>query len=139
MARTSAGSTLKTTGAPKVDLCTGNFSGYVWSANCGWISLSNAVAYVQTDTIQQGALAPDGLPIAWLLANFGTTNVDANADPDDDGKSNTQNIWPAPIPTTATTVCASPPSPGPIQLRLMSSCGGPARRRDSTESSGGTR
>jgi hypothetical protein len=69
------------TGAPKVDLLTGNFSGYVYSANCGWISLSNAVAYVQTDSIQKGALAPDGLPIAWLLSNFGTTNMNANADP----------------------------------------------------------
>jgi hypothetical protein len=77
-------------GAPKVDLLTGNFSGYIWSANCGWISLSNAVAYVQTDTIQQGALAPNGLPVAWLLANFGTTNVNANADPDHDGMSNQQ-------------------------------------------------
>lgn len=78
------------TGAPKVDLFTGNLSGSVWSANCGWISLSNAVAYVQTDTITPGALAPDGLPIAWLLSNFGTTNVNANADPDGDGMSNLQ-------------------------------------------------
>src|SRR5208337_3973774 len=71
----------QTYGQPKVNLLTGVLSGYVWSANCGWISLSNAVAFVQTDTIQQGALAPDGLPIAWLLSNFGTTNVNANADP----------------------------------------------------------
>jgi hypothetical protein len=78
------------TGAPKADLFTGNFSGSVWSANCGWISLSNAVAYVQTDTITPGPLAPDGLPIAWLLTNFGTTNVNANADPDGDGMSNLQ-------------------------------------------------
>lgn len=78
------------TGAPRVDLATGKFSGYAYSANCGWISLSNAVAYVQTDTIRPGALAPDGLPIAWLLQNFGTTNVDANADPDHDGMSNMQ-------------------------------------------------
>ncbi len=78
------------TGAPKVDLLTGNLSGYVWSANCGWISLNAAFAYVQTDTIQKGTLAPDGLPIAWLLMNFGTTNVDANADPDHDGMSNMQ-------------------------------------------------
>jgi len=78
------------TGAPAVDLNTGRFSGCIWSANCGWISLSNAVAHVQTDTIQPAFLAPDGLPIAWLLANFGTTNVDANADPDHDGMSNLQ-------------------------------------------------
>jgi hypothetical protein len=80
----------ESTGSPKVDLGTGKLSGYAWSANCGWISLSNAVAYVQTDSIQQGALAPDGLPIAWLLANFGTTNVNASADPDHDGMSNLQ-------------------------------------------------
>ncbi|MDR3458869.1 MAG: thrombospondin type 3 repeat-containing protein [Verrucomicrobiae bacterium] len=78
------------TGAPKVDLFTGKFSGSAWSANCGWISLSNAVAVVQTDAIQKGALAPDGLPIAWLLQNFGTTNVNANADADGDGVSNGQ-------------------------------------------------
>jgi|SRR5208282_4520344 len=71
----------QTYGQPKVNLLTGVLSGYVWSANIGWISLSNAVAYVQTDTISPGALAPDGLPIAWLLLNFGTTNVNANADP----------------------------------------------------------
>jgi hypothetical protein len=80
----------ESTGAPKVDLLTGNFSGYVYSANCGWISLSNAVAYAQTDTLQQGPLAPNGLPVAWLLANFGTTNVNANADPDGDGQSSAQ-------------------------------------------------
>lgn len=71
----------QTYGKPRVNLLTGQMSGSVWSANCGWISLGNTVASVQTDTIQQGALAPDGLPIAWLLQNFGTTNVDANADP----------------------------------------------------------
>jgi len=71
----------ETNGAPKVNLINGQMSGYIWSANCGWISLSNTTAYVQTDTIQQGALAPDGLPIAWLLLNFGTTNINANADP----------------------------------------------------------
>lgn len=75
-------------GAPKVDLVTGKLSGSIYSANCGWISLSNSVAYVQTDSIQQGALAPDGLPIAWLLTYFGTTNVSASADPDGDGQSN---------------------------------------------------
>jgi len=73
-----------------VDLFTGKFDGYVWSANCGWISLNNAMAYVQTDTIQKGALAANGLPIAWLLQNFGTTSVNANADPDGDGMSNLQ-------------------------------------------------
>jgi hypothetical protein len=77
----------QTFGKPKINLLTGAFSGYVWSANCGWISLSNAVAYVQTDTLNPGPLAPDGLPIPWLLQNFGTTNINANSDPT--GKGNT--------------------------------------------------
>jgi hypothetical protein len=77
-------------GAPKVDLRTGRFTGHAYSANCGWISLSNASAYVQTDSIDPGTLAPDGLPIAWLLIYFGTTNVNANADADGDGMSNRQ-------------------------------------------------
>ncbi len=77
-------------GAPRVDLFAGKLSGAAWSANCGWISLSNAVAVVQTDHINSGSLAPNGLPVAWLLANFGTTNVDAAADPDHDGLSNAQ-------------------------------------------------
>jgi hypothetical protein len=78
------------TGAPKVDLLTGNLSGYAWSANCGWISLSNEAAFVQTDAIQQGILASNGLPVAWLLQNFGTTNVVATADADADGQSNAE-------------------------------------------------
>lgn len=76
------------TGAPKVDLLTGILSGSAWSANCGWIALSNIVASVQTDSIEKGALAPNGLPVAWLLQNFGTVDVNANADPDGDGLSN---------------------------------------------------
>ena len=69
------------TGAPRINLQNGKMNGYAWSANCGWISLSNAVAYVQTDHLSPGPLATNGLPVAWLLTNFGTTNVDAGADP----------------------------------------------------------
>jgi hypothetical protein len=65
--------------------------------------LSNAVAYVQTDTIQKGALAPDGLPIAWLLQNFGTTNVNANADADGDGMSNAQEYQAGTDPNNASS------------------------------------
>jgi hypothetical protein len=72
-------------GAPAINLFTGRLSGYIWSANCGWIGLSNAVAYVQTDSLYPGALAPDGLPIPWLLTYFGTTNVNATADPTQKG------------------------------------------------------
>ena len=91
-------------GAPAVDLATGRFTGYAYSANCGWISLSNAAAFVQTDTIQQGALAPDGLPIAWLLQNFGTTNVNANADPDGDGMSNLEEYLAGTNPNDSNSV-----------------------------------
>lgn len=92
------------TGAPKVNLANGRFSGYAYSANCGWISLSNAVAAVQTDSIRPGALAPDGLPVAWLLQNFGTTNVNAGADPDGDGQSNLQEYLAGTDPNNATSV-----------------------------------
>ena len=92
------------TGAPTVNLINGQLSGYVWSANCGWISLSNAVAHVQTDTIKPGALAPDGLPIAWLLQNFGTTNVNASADSDGDGQSNLQEYLAGTDPNNASSV-----------------------------------
>ena len=78
------------TGAPTVNLKTGKLSGSAYSANCGWLSLSNAFAYVQTDSFAPGPLALNGLPIPWLLANFSTTNVNANADPDGDGMSNAQ-------------------------------------------------
>src|SRR6266446_9065722 len=74
----------ETNGAPKVDLKTGRMTGYAYSANCGWISLSNAFAFVQTDTIAPGALGTNGLPIAWLLTYFCTTNVNPNADADGD-------------------------------------------------------
>lgn len=92
------------TGAPKVDLFTGKMSGYVWSANCGWISLSNAVAYVQTDSIRPAPLAPDGLPIAWLLQNFGTTNVNANADPTGKGMTIGQDYLAGTDPNNSNSV-----------------------------------
>jgi len=80
-----------TNGAPTINLITGQMSGYAWSANCGWISLSNAVASVQTDYLYPGALASDGLPFAWLLTYFGTTNVNANADPTGKGMTIAQD------------------------------------------------
>jgi hypothetical protein len=94
----------QTYGQPKVNLLTGQLGGSVWSANCGWISLSNVVAYVQTDSIQQGALAPNGLPIAWLLTYFGTTNISANADPTGKGMTIAQDYWAGTNPTNAASV-----------------------------------
>jgi len=94
----------ETNGAPAINMITGQMSGYVWSANCGWISLSNAVAYVQTDSITPGALAPDGLPIAWLLLNFGTTNVNANADPTGKGMTIGQDYLAGTDPNNAASL-----------------------------------
>jgi hypothetical protein len=91
-------------GAPTIDMITGAMSGCVWSANCGWISLSNAVAYVQTDTIWPGALAPDGLPIAWLLTYFGATNVNPNADPTGKGMTIGQDYLAGTNPNSAASL-----------------------------------
>lgn len=87
----SAAGPLSAADAPKVNMSNGQFGGYAYSANCGWISLSNTTAFVQTDAIAPGVDANnDGLPDAWEWLNFGTTNVDLNADPDHDGLSNLQ-------------------------------------------------
>jgi len=94
----------QTYGKPKINMITGQMSGYVWSANCGWISLSNTVAYVQTDTISPGALASDGLPIAWLLTYFGTTNENANADPTGKGMTLEQDYLAGTDPTNANSL-----------------------------------
>jgi hypothetical protein len=92
-----------TNGAPKVDLLTGRMSGYVYSANCGWISLSNATAQVQTDTFYAGPLAPNGLPIPWLLSYFGTTSVSASADPTGKGMTIAQDYLAGTDPNNASS------------------------------------
>jgi hypothetical protein len=94
----------ESTGAPMINMITGQFSGYAWSANCGWISLNNAAAYVQTDTVNEGSLAPNGLPTAWLLANFGTVNVNANADPTGKGMTILQDYLAGTNPNDAHSV-----------------------------------
>jgi Bacterial TSP3 repeat len=78
-------------GAPKVDLVSGKLSGSVYSANCGWIALSNAFAFVQTDSIAPGAdIDGDGLADAWERQNFGGLAQGAGGDPDVDGATNLQ-------------------------------------------------
>lgn len=82
----------QTFGMPKINLLNGQLTGYAYSANVGWISLSNSFAVLQTDSISPGPLDGNGssLPIAWERENFGTTNINPNADPDQDGMSNLQ-------------------------------------------------
>ncbi len=80
----------QTYGQPTVNLLNGHMTGYAYSANVGWISLSNSIAVLQTDTLWPGPLSTNGLPVAWELENFGTSNVNAHADPDGDGMSNLQ-------------------------------------------------
>jgi hypothetical protein len=94
----------QTYGQPKVNMLTGQMSGYVWSANCGWISLSNSTAYVQTDEMYPGPLAPNGLPIPWLLTYFGTTNISASADPTGNGMTIGEDYLAGTDPTNAASV-----------------------------------
>ena len=109
-------------GAPKVDLLTGQLSGSVYSANLGWISLSNTFAVVQTDAFAPGAMATNGLPIAWLISQFGTTNVNASADADSDGASNAQEYLAGTNPTDAASqlrITAKTFAPGGISATLQ--------------------
>ena len=72
-------------GAPKIDLLTGNLSGYVYGANIGWINLSNAVAFVQTDSLDKGADTDgDGIPDSWEYLHAGDL-VTMNATSENDG------------------------------------------------------
>lgn len=95
------------TGAPQINLQTGILSGYVWSANCGWISLSNAFAYVQTDEIKPGLDSTgDGIADAWALQNFGTTNINPNADPAGNGMTLLQDYLAGTNPNNSNDVFA---------------------------------
>lgn len=79
----------ETNGDPRINLLTGNLSGYAYSANIGWIGLSNAQAYVRTDTVAPGAdTEPDGIPDPWeMLYATNLTTFTASSDTDGDGVS----------------------------------------------------
>ena len=100
----------QTYGMPTVNLLNGSMSGYAYSANVGWISLSNSFAVLLTDTLSPGPVGANGLPVAWQLENFGTTNINPNADRMATACPTCRNIWRAPTRTIRTAVCESPPS-----------------------------
>lgn len=63
----------QTYGQPRVELRTGILSGYAWGANVGWIGLSNAQAYVRTETLDPGPdIDNDLLPDAYEYAHTNT-------------------------------------------------------------------
>ncbi len=90
------------TGAPAVDMITGAMTGSVWSANVGWVGLTNSYAFVQTDTISPGALDPNGsgLPIAWELQNFTNTDINSNYDQTGKGMTAQQDYLAGTVPST---------------------------------------
>jgi len=109
----------------------GRLGGYAYSANCGWISLSNAIAYVQTDAIAPGEdTNVDGIPDAGK-SNFGTIAIDPNADPDGDKVSNLSEYYAGTNPNdgndylritsllTEILLRISPPSNGPPSQRVI--------------------
>jgi hypothetical protein len=67
-------------------------SGFVFSANAGWISLSNAVAFVQTDRIDPGDDSDgDGIADAFeFLWTGGLATMNATSDLDGDGFTDRQ-------------------------------------------------
>lgn len=66
----------QTHGQPRVDLRTGILSGYAWGANVGWIGLSNAQAYVRTETLDAGPDSDnDLLPDAYEYSHTNTLTV----------------------------------------------------------------
>jgi len=81
--------------APTLNVTNGVFSGYAYGPGAGFISLSGASMYVKTDIIIAGTNTSNtnGIPDAWIIESFGSTNVFTNAsfltmDSDTDGVCN---------------------------------------------------
>jgi hypothetical protein len=70
---------------------TGKLSGFAYGANVGWVSLSNASAFVQTDAILPGTDTDgDGIADAWERQHTTPSNLatfTAASDRDGDGSS----------------------------------------------------
>ncbi len=106
-------------GAPKVDLVTGNPTGYAYSANCGWCSLSNARAFLETDTLAPGFNKDkDGIADGWERTYTKTlTAFTAASDGDQDRSTDSEECtWPGRTRRTARTICASPHSRAVTQV-----------------------
>lgn len=74
-----------TQGQPRIDLRTGDFSGYAWGANVGWIGFSNALAFVQTDSLDPGPDTDhDGIPDPWEMQRAGNLPTLGGSYPDGD-------------------------------------------------------
>ncbi len=84
----------ETTGAPKLDLFTGQLSGCVWGANVGWICLSNAVASVQSKLGPALDTDGDSIPDAFEMQHAGNlATMDATSDCDHDGQSDASEYY----------------------------------------------
>src|SRR5207247_3530882 len=89
-------------GAAQMGLKTRQPSRLILFRNCGWISLSNTFAVLQTDTIPGGTDSnANGLPDAWERTYFGTLGVNPDADPDGDGLSNKEEYLAGTNPTNS--------------------------------------
>jgi hypothetical protein len=70
---------------PHFDLLTGQFSGYAYSANTGWINLAGNLA---TYTLANPDADNDGMADAWEIQHFGNlTTAGIGTDQDHDGQS----------------------------------------------------
>ncbi len=70
------------TGAPRVDLASGDLSGHAWGANLGWIRLDG----VRTAVLSAGADSDgDGIPAPWEYLRTGGLSALSGAGHDSDG------------------------------------------------------
>ena len=99
-----------------------NSGAYYLTGSLSFASNANAITILANETIDLNgftlfgpvgpggvgggsiAIAPDGLPVAWLLQNFGTTNVNASADPTGKGMTIGQDYLAGTDPNSFTSL-----------------------------------